>query len=251
MQRTAIQTLLLLGLLLGPSARAGTPLRVEIDKSRALSQRTVEIRMNHPPSHVEVKVFGVAGDAPLVEHEQKFDGHAPGETLTVTWPDPGGDIGRIEVRSVDTEGASYTYTLTPWFVSIPHEEVNFATDSAVVTPGEAPKLEASLKLINDALVKHREVGSIKLFVVGHTDTVGNAAYNLKLSQARAQSISAWFRKRGLRIPIYFEGLGEQSLLVSTPDETDERRNRRCEYILGLESPPLKAVGFRPTWKSIR
>jgi outer membrane protein OmpA-like peptidoglycan-associated protein len=249
-RREFIQTLLL-GLLVSLPARAGSPLRVEIDKSRALSQRTVEIRMNHSPSHVEVKVFGIGGEAPLVEHEQKFTGHAPGEALTVTWPDPGADIGRIEVRSFDTEGASYLYTLTPWSVTIPHEEVNFATDSAVVTAGEAPKLEASLKLINDALTKHREVGAIKLFIVGHTDTVGNAAYNLKLSQSRAQSISNWFRKRGLRLPIYFEGLGEQSLLVATPDETDELRNRRCEYILGVESPALKAVGFRPTWKSIR
>jgi outer membrane protein OmpA-like peptidoglycan-associated protein len=249
-RRAVIQTLLVVLLLTAP-AGAGTPLRVEIDKSRALSQRTVELRMNHAPGHVEVKVYGVTGDAPLVEHEQKFDGHAPGEPLIVTWPDPGADIGRIEVKSFDTEGASYTYTLTPWSVSIPHEEVNFATDSAVVTPGEAPKLEASLKLINEALAKHREIGAAKLFLVGHTDTVGNPAYNLKLSQARAQSISAWFRKRGLRIPIYYEGLGEQSLLVQTPDETDEPRNRRCEYILGEASPPLKALGFRPTWKPVR
>jgi len=242
---------LLLGLLFWTPVRAGTPLRVEIDKSRALSQRTVEIRMNKSPSHVEVKVFGPSGDVPLVEHEQQFRGHAPGETLTVTWPDPRADVGRIEVRSVDTEGGSYTWTMTPWFVSIPHEEVNFATDSTVVTPDEAPKLAASLKLINEALAKQKEQAGIKLFVVGHTDTVGNAAYNLKLSQGRAQSISTWFRKHGLRIAIYFEGLGEQSPQVQTPDETDERRNRRCEYILGLESPPLKAAGFRPAWKGIK
>ena len=129
--------------------------------------------------------------------------------------------------------------------------MNFATDSTVITAEEAPKLEASLKLIHQALDKHRAVGAIKLFIVGHTDTVGNAVYNLKLSQGRAQSIASWFRKHGLRIPIYFEGLGEQSLQVATPDETDERRNRRVEYILGVESPPLKAVGFRPTWKSTR
>jgi len=248
--REVIQSLLLV-LLFSAPAWAGTPLRVEIDKSRALTQRTVELRMNHAPSHVEVRVFGMNGDAPLIEHEQKFNGHAPGETLTVTWPDPRADVARIEVRSVDTEGGSYTYTLTPWFISIPHEEVNFATDSAVVTPGEAPKLEASLKLINQALDKHRDVGSIKLFLVGHTDTVGNAAYNLKLSQARAQSIASWFRRRGLKIPVYFEGLGEQSLNVATPDETDERRNRRVEYILAVESPALKAVGFRPAWKPVR
>jgi outer membrane protein OmpA-like peptidoglycan-associated protein len=248
-RREVIQTLLL-GLLFWSPARAGTPLKVEIDKSRALSQRTVEIRMNHSPSRVEVKVYGPSGDSPLVEHEQPFTGHAPGETLTVTWPDPGADVGRIEVRSFDTEGASYTYTMTPWSLSIPHEEVNFATDSAVVTAAEAPKLDASLKLINEALSK-REAGAAKLFIIGHTDTVGNAAYNLKLSQARAQSISNWFRKRGVRIAIYYEGLGEQSLLVSTPDETDERRNRRCEYILADSSPPLKAAGFRPAWKPIR
>jgi len=249
-RREVIQSLLLV-LLFSAPAHAGTPLRVEIDKSRALTQRTVELRMNHAPSHVEVKVFGPSGDAPLVEHEQKFHGHAPGETLVVTWPEPRGEVARIEVRSFDTQGASYTYTLTPWFVSIPHEEVNFATDSAVVTGPEAPKLEASLKLVNQALDKHRDVGPIKLFIVGHTDTVGQSAYNLKLSQARAQSIATWFRRRGLRIPVYFEGLGEQSLLVATPDETDERRNRRVEYILGVESPPIKAVGFRPSWKSVR
>ena len=250
MLRAAIHPLPLV-LLLSASAQAGTPLRVEIDKSRAVSQRTVELRMNHAPSHVEVKVFGLTGDAPLVEHEQKFNGRGPGDTLTVTWPDPGADVARIEVKSYDTEGGSYTYTLTPWFVSIPHEEVNFATDSTVVTAGEAPKLEASLKLINQALDKHRDMGSIKLFILGHTDTVGQPAYNLKLSQSRAQSIASWFRRRGLRIPVYFEGLGEQSLLVATPDETDERRNRRVEYILGVESPPLKAVGFRPAWKPVR
>jgi outer membrane protein OmpA-like peptidoglycan-associated protein len=248
--REVIRTFLVV-LLFALPARAATPLRVEIDKSRALTQRTVELRMNHAPSHVEVKVFGMNADAPLVEHEQKFTGHAPGEALVVTWPDPGGEVARIEVRSFDTEGASYTYTLTPWFISIPHEEVNFATDSAVVTAGEAPKLESSMKLVNQALDKHRDMGAIKLFILGHTDTVGLPAYNLKLSQARAQSIAAWFRKRGLKIPIYFEGMGEQSLLVATPDQTDEPRNRRVEYILGVESPPLKAVGFRPAWKTLR
>jgi len=249
-RREVIQTLLF-GLLLSAPTGAATQLRVEIDTSRALEQRTVELRMNHAPSRVEVRVYGLTGDAPIIEHEEKFDGHAPGEPLTVTWPDPGADVARVEVQSFDTEGASYTYKLTPWSVSIPHEEVNFATDSAVITPAEAPKLEASLKLINDALAKHRETGEAKLFLVGHTDTVGNQAHNLKLSQARAQSISTWFRKRGVRIPIYYEGLGEQSLLVQTPDETDEPRNRRCEYILRDSSPPLKAVGFRPTWKAVR
>jgi outer membrane protein OmpA-like peptidoglycan-associated protein len=74
---------------------------------------------------------------------------------------------------------------------------------------------------------------------------------VKLSQRRAQAIAAWFRKRGLRIPIAFEGFGEHALAVATADDTDEPRNRRVDYILSVEEPQLKASGaFRPAWKRI-
>ena len=64
--------------------------------------------------------------------------------------------------------------------------------------------------------KAREHKNLTLYVAGHTDTVGNAGYNLKLSQARAQSLGRWFRQRGVRIPIAFEGFGETALKVQTP-----------------------------------
>jgi outer membrane protein OmpA-like peptidoglycan-associated protein len=152
------------------------------------------------------------------------------------------------VRAYDTDGAYVGMALLPWSISIPHEEVTFATDSAAIAPTEAPKLEASYKLITDALVKYRELGAIKLFIAGRTDSVGNAGYNLKLSQRRAQAIAGWFRKRGLKVPVLFEGFGEQALQVPTPDETDEPRNRRVDYFLALDEPPLKTNNFRPVWK---
>jgi outer membrane protein OmpA-like peptidoglycan-associated protein len=230
-------------------ALAGTPLKVDLDKARVdLAARKLEVRMNHAPGHVEVKIFGATGSAPLVDHDQDFSGHAAGEVLTVSWPDPGTDVGRIDVRAFDAEGLWVGLALIPWSVYIPHEEVNFATDSAVVTASEAPKLEASLKLITEALATHRELGPIKLFIAGHTDTVGDPGYNLKLSQRRAQSIASWFRKRGLKIPLFFDGSGEQGLAVATPDETDEPRNRRVDYILGVEEPARP--GFRAVWKRI-
>jgi outer membrane protein OmpA-like peptidoglycan-associated protein len=150
----------------------------------------------------------------------------------------------------DTDGYFVGLSAVPWSVRIPHEEVTFATDSATIESAEAPKLEKSLALIADALAKHRTLGRVTLFIAGHTDTVGNGPYNLKLSQRRAQAIASWFRKRGLRIPIAFEGFGEQALLVATPDETNEPRNRRVDYILAVEEPGLKATGFRPTWKRV-
>jgi outer membrane protein OmpA-like peptidoglycan-associated protein len=230
-------------------AMAATPLRIDVDKSRVdLVARKLEVRMNHAPGRVELKVFGPTGSSPLVDTTQDFSGHAAGETLVVTWPDPGGEVARVDLRAYDRDGYYVGLALIPWAVNIPHEEVNFATDSAVITAAEAPKLEGSIKLITDSLARHRDLGPIKLFIAGHTDTVGATAYNLRLSQRRAQSIAGWFRKHGLRLPIYYEGFGEQSLLVATPDETDEPRNRRVDYILAVEEPPLK--GPHPSWKPV-
>lgn len=231
-------------------ATAATPLKVDLDKSRVdLTGRKLELRMNRPPGRVELKLFGATGDAPLLEHTQELAGHAPGETLTVTWPDPGAPVVRLDLKAYDADGLWVGFALTPWSVNIPHEEVNFATDSATITRTEAPKLEASAKLINEELARAQKQNPHlrpNLFIAGHTDTVGNATYNLKLSQRRAQAIASWFRKRGLRLPILFEGFGEAALLVSTPDQTDEPRNRRVDYILSDGEPGLKAA----VWKRV-
>jgi outer membrane protein OmpA-like peptidoglycan-associated protein len=235
-------------LLLAASAVAAPPLKVDLDKSRVdLAARKLELRMNKAPARVDLKVFGASGDAPLLEHSQDLAGHAAGETMTVTWPDPGGAVTRLDLRAYDTDGLWVGFALTPWSVNIPHEEVNFATDSAVITRTEAPKLEASLELINKELARaQRQNPGLhpSLYIAGHTDTVGNAAYNLKLSQRRAQAIAGWFRKRGVRIPVLFEGFGEASLAVSTPDQTDEARNRRVDYILGDGQPGLKPAAWK-------
>jgi outer membrane protein OmpA-like peptidoglycan-associated protein len=243
--------LLALTVALALAAAAGSPLRIEVDKARVdLAGRKLEVKMNHPAGRVELKVFGPTGNAPLVEAEQDFSGRPPGEPLVVSWPDPRGEVARIDLRAYDRDGLWVGVALIPWSVTIPHEEVNFATDSAAITPVEAPKLEGSLKLISEAVAKHHNLGPIKLFIAGHTDTVGAASYNLRLSQRRAQAIAGWFRNHGLRLPIYYEGFGEQALLVATPDETDELRNRRVDYILAIDEPPLASQSFHPVWKSI-
>ncbi|HEX7596686.1 MAG TPA: OmpA family protein, partial [Polyangia bacterium] len=68
---------------------------------------------------------------------------------------------------------------------------------------------------------------------------------------RAAAIATWFRKNGLRIPIAYEGFGEFALLVATPDNTAEPRNRRVDYILSIEDPVLKATDFQAVWKLLK
>ena len=227
---------------------------ISLDKSRVdLVHGRLELLVSIPEGKVELKILSAADGATLVEEEQSFSDHAPRDPLVVTWSPPAKDaeVGRIDVRVTEPTGAFQSFSLFPWSIYIPHEEVNFVTDSAAIAPAETPKLQASLTKITDALAKHKDLGAIKLYVAGHTDTVGASKYNLGLSLKRAQSIAGWFRKNGLRISIAFEGFGEQALRIATPDNTDEPRNRRVDYILSVEDPVLRATDFRPVWKTIK
>ena len=224
-------------------------LDVLIDRSKVdLEEHRLEVRMNRAASKVTIKVYDDSG-AVLADEEHEFPSPPAGTTLVVTWkPSSDAPVGRIEVFGYDVDGAYKGIAITPWAVSIPHEEVNFRRDSAEIDDAEKPKLEASFRKVTDAIATHKDLGKIVLFIAGHTDSVGTPAYNLQLSRARAQAIGAWFRRRGLKIPIAYEGFGESSLLVKTGDEVDEPRNRRVDYILSVEEPTFKTSGFRPAWK---
>ena len=232
----------------------GGELTVIVDKTKVdLATGRMPIQINSPDGKVELRILGASGGEPLLEHEQEFADRDPAIPFWLTWkPLPKGtEVGRIDLKVSDAAGAYKSFALFPWSVYIPHEEVNFATDSASIAPTETPKLQASLSKIADALAKHKNLGPIKLYIAGHSDTVGAAPYNLALSRKRAQSIAGWFRKNGLRIPIAYEGFGEFALAVATPDNTDEPRNRRVDYILSVEDPTLKATEFQPVWKLVK
>jgi peptidoglycan-associated lipoprotein len=66
-------------------------------------------------------------------------------------------------------------------------------------------------------------------VIGHTDTVGSADANEALALQRAQGIAALLIAQGMKpFALVVESHGERDLLVPTPDETEEARNRRVE-----------------------
>jgi outer membrane protein OmpA-like peptidoglycan-associated protein len=238
-----------------PRAHAGaSPLKVQVEKSKVdLKQHRLEVKMSHPAGKVQIKVVGESG-ATLAEEEQDFSGRPGGTPLVVTWsPSSEEGVATIDVRAYDAAGRWVGVQISPWFVAIPHEDVNFKTDQSAIEESETPKLEAAFAKLNEVLAKDAAHGKqhpgITLFIAGHTDTVGNAGYNLKLSQARARSIAAWFRKRGVKMPIAYEGFGETALAVKTADDVDEAKNRRVDYILS-DDPPRYGGGFAPAWKRV-
>lgn len=226
-------------------------LKLDVDRGRLdLAAGRLWLTASRALAEVEVTVHGAAPGATARTQRHAITHSEAGVPLEVSFPG-GDDVGRIDLKATDTQGFFTGVSLLPWAVRIPHEEVSFATDRADILPDQAPKLEASLRAIEEALVRARTLGAVTLFVAGHTDTVGDDAHNLKLSLARAQAIALYFRKKGLRLPIAFEGFGERALAVATPDGSDEARNRRVDYILALEPPPLGGRGFTPRWKALR
>lgn len=237
-----------------PASAAPAPLRVQVEKSKVdLKQHRLEVKMSNPAGKVQIKVVGESGGT-LAEEEHDFTGRPGGTPLIVTWsPSSDEGVATIDVKAIDAKGSWVGVQISPWFVAIPHEDVNFKTDQSTIEESETPKLEAAFAKLNEVLAKDaahgRQHPGITLFIAGHTDTVGNAAYNLKLSQARARSIAAWFRSRGVKMPIAFEGFGETAPAVKTADNVDEAKNRRVDYILS-DDPPRYTSAFTPAWKRV-
>ncbi len=85
--------------------------------------------------------------------------------------------------------------------------------------------EEADKMLED--IKNRP--SPDVTIAGHADTVGKDALNDKLSHQRAEYIEEMIHNRGKELrAIYIEYYGEHKLLVQTPDNKAEIRNRRVE-----------------------
>jgi outer membrane protein OmpA-like peptidoglycan-associated protein len=260
--RAAVAAFALIGIgaATAPVARAAkgatqaSALKVMVDKTKVdLKAHRLEVKMSRPAGKVKIIVYDES-NAVLADEEQDFSGRAGGTPLIVTWnPSSDAAVGKIELRAHDAQGNWVGVEIAPWFVNIPHDDVNFKTDSAEIDGPEVPKVEAAFAKIEEALAKDNASGrmhaGITLYIAGHTDTVGNPTHNFKLSQDRARSIAAWFRKRGVKIPISYEGFGETSLAVKTADNIDEVKNRRADYVLS-DGPPTLSNTFKPSWKRI-
>jgi OOP family OmpA-OmpF porin len=72
-------------------------------------------------------------------------------------------------------------------------------------------------------------------VIGNTDTVGSAAFNMRLGQQRADAVAAQLMAAGFSGVITAESRGEESLLVPTGDGVAEPQNRRAEIIVNKPS----------------
>jgi outer membrane protein OmpA-like peptidoglycan-associated protein len=105
--------------------------------------------------------------------------------------------------------------------------VNFATGSASLTASAEHTLDALGHALSSS-----DLSGYRFRIEGHTDTVGTPDGNRALSQKRAETVAAYLENKfGLQAAkLDAVGVGQDDLLVPTPDQTPEPRNRRVKII---------------------
>ncbi len=100
--------------------------------------------------------------------------------------------------------------------------VLFDFDSAEIKSDAHP-------MLNEAVGILKKNPAIKVEVDGHTDNVGPAAYNMKLSERRANSIMEYFVDNGVEAErLTIKGLGLTKPAVSNDTKEGRAKNRRVE-----------------------
>ena len=75
-------------------------------------------------------------------------------------------------------------------------------------------------------------GDSKLLLVGHTDSVGTASYNLDLSQRRAGAVADYLIARGVPAArLATSGRGETDPVAPNDTDADRQLNRRVEVVV--------------------
>ncbi len=105
--------------------------------------------------------------------------------------------------------------------------MNFATGSAELTPDAIRTLDE----LGRALAS-KDLAGYRFRIEGHTDTVGTRDHNQSLSERRAEAVVDYVAKKYGLDPSRLQavGMGENGLLVATPPQTPEPRNRRVQVI---------------------
>ena len=109
-------------------------------------------------------------------------------------------------------------------------QTRFETDGTGLTAAG----EAALGRLVERLVEHGEVIAVR--VVGHTDGVGDAAYNLTLSKRRAAYVGEAIARRYPKVPLVVAGEGESMPLASDATPAGRARNRRVEINVVVRYP---------------
>ncbi len=177
----------------------------------------------------------------------------PGETIpnVTTDPDTGEFVAKVPAKKLKVKASALNYksqikevevkpgqTVTVNFELEPYklikvtkkkieikQKIYFQTGKAIIRPISFPVLDEIVQVLKDN-------PGIRLRIEGHTDSIGSAAYNLRLSQKRANAVRNYLISKGID-PNRLEAVGYGESRPIAPNTTPEGRakNRRVEFVI--------------------
>jgi outer membrane protein OmpA-like peptidoglycan-associated protein len=176
-----------------------------------------------------------------------------GTAIVVLLPDSPKTVGRADVANkagaVDlddaNEGARVRRNQRPTVFTLSDAEVQQMFGEALAALPPAPQrfvlnfrfesdelTDEARALVPGILSLVRERPFADVVVTGHTDTMGTIRANFDLGLKRALMVRNLLISAGLDASqIQVTSLGETDLLVRTPDDTPEPRNRRVDIVV--------------------
>jgi outer membrane protein OmpA-like peptidoglycan-associated protein len=99
----------------------------------------------------------------------------------------------------------------------------FDFNKSSLRPESVAELDRLYKLMND-------MPTLRLEISGHTDNIGSASYNKKLSQNRAKAVVNYLTDKGVESSrLEFKGYGFDQPIASNKTEAGRQQNRRTEF----------------------
>lgn len=104
------------------------------------------------------------------------------------------------------------------------EGVNFAYNSAALSATAENKLNTAIDMLKGN-------PAMNIVVEGHTDNVGSDAYNMSLSERRAQSVGNYLVRNGINNNrLIVKGMGENLPVASNDTDAGRAQNRRVDLV---------------------
>ena len=127
-----------------------------------------------------------------------------------------------QIAALQSQG--FVETGPEWMLNMP-ERLLFPSNESAVSPDQQQR-------ISDIAAKLVSVGITTARIEGHTDSTGTSAYNLTLSQARAEAVAAPMQAGGMRFTAdQVVGRGETLPLSSNTTAEGRQDNRRVVVIV--------------------
>jgi len=172
-------------------------------------------------------------------------GGCASKSYVVLLPSPDGSVGEVVIKGQKGEqvlnkaGQAGSLDGTPLQVGDQQVKDDFAATIAALPAvpvryllyfSTGVVLTAESQALLPKIIANAEARpAVDISVIGHTDTLYTDDYNNQLALRRATKVAELLREKGLKPnSMTIESHGKRNLLVQTPDNTWEPRNRRVE-----------------------